>query len=111
MSCFYNFQKEGFFVECGAFDGEKESNSLFFERDLAWNGLLIEADPHHYKTLKGKHRKAFTSNTCLSTVSYPVLVSYIYITYGCFQKKKMHPKCDIGGQISKLLYHYLFTSF
>ena len=23
-------------------------------------------------------------------------------------KKKMHPKCDIGGQISKLLYHYLF---
>ena len=22
--------------------------------------------------------------------------------------KKMHPKCDIGGQISKLLYHYLF---
>ena len=21
--------------------------------------------------------------------------------------KKMHPKCDIGGQISKLLYHYL----
>ena len=21
---------------------------------------------------------------------------------------KMHPKCDIGGQISKLLYHYLF---
>ena len=22
--------------------------------------------------------------------------------------KKMHPKCDIGGQISKLLYHYPF---
>ena len=21
---------------------------------------------------------------------------------------KMHPKCDIGGKISKLLYHYLF---
>ena len=21
---------------------------------------------------------------------------------------KMHPKCDIEGQISKLLYHYLF---
>ena len=21
---------------------------------------------------------------------------------------RMHPKCDIGGQISKLLYHYLF---
>ena len=23
-------------------------------------------------------------------------------------KKKMQPKCDIGGQISKVLYHYIF---
>ena len=80
MKSFY-FQEGGFFVECGAFNGEIESNSLFFERERAWKGLLIEADPNHYTALKGKNRKAFTSNTCLSTVPYPVRVSFIFKTF------------------------------
>ena len=80
VKSFY-FQEGGFFVECGAFDGEIESNSLFFERERAWNGLLIEADPNQYTTLKGKNRKAFTSNTCLSTVPYPVRVSFIFKSF------------------------------
>ena len=77
----FYFQEGGFFVECGAFNGEIESNSLFFERERAWKGLLIEADPNHYTALKGKNRKAFTSNTCLSTVPYPVRVSFIFKTF------------------------------
>ena len=39
------FQRDGFFVECGAFDGETRSNTLNLERDLGWTGVLIEADP------------------------------------------------------------------
>ena len=46
------FQTGGFFVECGGFDGETSSNSLFFEKDRNWTGLLIEADPGLYKKLK-----------------------------------------------------------
>ena len=80
IKAFY-FQEGGFFVECGAFNGEIESNSLFFERERAWKGLLIEADPNQYTALKGKNRKAFTSNTCLSTVPYPVRVSFIFKTF------------------------------
>ena len=38
-------QKNGFFVECGAFDGETRSNTLILEEELEWNGILIEADP------------------------------------------------------------------
>ena len=39
------FQREGFFVECGAYDGETRSNTLNLERELGWSGVLIEADP------------------------------------------------------------------
>ena len=38
-------QKNGFFVECGALDGETRSNTLILEEELEWNGILIEADP------------------------------------------------------------------
>jgi hypothetical protein len=31
-------------VECGAGDGETLSNTLFMERKLKWQGVLIEAD-------------------------------------------------------------------
>jgi hypothetical protein len=36
---------KGFFVECGALDGELRSNTLTLERDHGWRGVLIEADP------------------------------------------------------------------
>lgn len=34
-------QKSGFFVEAGAYDGERISNSLFFEKEKGWQGLLV----------------------------------------------------------------------
>ena len=41
------FQTGGFFVECGALDGELRSNTLTLERDYGWRGVLIEADPEN----------------------------------------------------------------
>ncbi|XP_076071786.1 uncharacterized protein LOC143043283 [Mytilus galloprovincialis] len=71
-----NFKKGGFFVECGALDGETRSNTLIFERLRSWNGLLIEADPSNYKLVKKKNRKAFTINACLSVYPYPVKMQF-----------------------------------
>ncbi len=59
-------QEAGFFVEIGAGDGERYSNSLFFERDWGWNGLLIEANPDSFAELMRKNRKAYTMNACAS---------------------------------------------
>ncbi|XP_069195108.1 protein Star-like [Procambarus clarkii] len=56
----------GFFVEVGAVDGEFLSNTLFFERNRNWTGLLIEAFPHTYQELLQKHRKAYSVNTALA---------------------------------------------
>jgi FkbM family methyltransferase len=36
-------------VELGAFDGKEESNSMFFDRCLGWQGLLIEAQSQSYQ--------------------------------------------------------------
>ncbi len=38
-------KRDGFFIECGALDGETRSNTLILERQLGWEGVLIEADP------------------------------------------------------------------
>ena len=38
-------QRNGFFIECGALDGETRSNTLILEEELDWSGILIDADP------------------------------------------------------------------
>jgi FkbM family methyltransferase len=41
-------KRNGVFVEFGALDGLLHSNSLYFEREHGWTGLLIEANPDLY---------------------------------------------------------------
>ncbi|KAK4310868.1 hypothetical protein Pmani_017601 [Petrolisthes manimaculis] len=65
-------QRGGFFVEAGAFDGEKGSNTLWLEKHQNWTGLLVEPDPYNFQKLVHKQRKAWASNTCLSPHPYPI---------------------------------------
>ncbi|XP_065351453.1 uncharacterized protein LOC135946905 isoform X1 [Cloeon dipterum] len=67
----------GFFVECGALDGETRSNSLYFERFLEWEGLLVEADPLNFEQVIQKRRKAWLAPTCLSLERRPQLVNFM----------------------------------
>jgi len=67
-------RRNGFFVECGAADGETFSNSLFFELQRNWTGLLIEANPAYHRALLDKNRRAYVLQTCLSTERRPVTV-------------------------------------
>jgi hypothetical protein len=38
-------QKNGFFIEAGADEGEFLSNTLYFELKRGWTGLLVEPNP------------------------------------------------------------------
>jgi len=58
-------RKGGFFIEAGGFDGEAHSNSLFFELERGWNGILIEPIPGNFKVLKSKNRKVYSINACI----------------------------------------------
>lgn len=69
-------KRNGFFVECGALDGEIRSNTLYFERYNNWTGLLIEADPLNFAEMVKKNRRAWLSPACLSVHSYPEVVSF-----------------------------------
>lgn len=61
-----NGKRNGFFVEAGGFDGETYSNSLFFELERGWNGVLIEPLPRQFRKLKAKNRKCFAINVCIA---------------------------------------------
>ena len=67
-------RRNGFFVECGAYDGEFLSNSLFFELHRNWTGLLIEADPVYYRALLTKNRRAYLLLACLSNKARPAVL-------------------------------------
>ena len=69
-------RQRGFFVECGAADGETLSNSLFFEIERNWTGLLIEANPDYHRALLRKNRRAYVLRSCLSAERQPATVRF-----------------------------------
>ena len=69
-------KKNGFFIEAGAYDGEKYSNTLLFETTLNWNGILIEPNPKYFEDLLNKNRKAYAIKTCLSTKAQVTEVTF-----------------------------------
>jgi len=48
---FFQDRKEGFFIECGANTGFGHSICHFFEMELGWTGINIEANPYCYEAL------------------------------------------------------------
>ena len=70
---FKNQLSNGFFLEAGATDGEQWSNTLFFEMERNWTGLLIEPLPFD---LMSKNRKAHIAPVCLSTKTIPEIANF-----------------------------------
>ncbi|RXG51209.1 Protein Star, partial [Armadillidium vulgare] len=68
--------RNGFFIECGALDGETRSNSLIFEKRYGWEGVLIEGDPKNFRLVLEKNRKVWSVPACLSTLAYPNAVMF-----------------------------------
>nr|CAH0103423.1 unnamed protein product [Daphnia galeata] len=95
-------QTNGFFVECGALDGEFMSNTIDLERKFNWAGILIEANPITFQKLISRNRKAHTVPICLSfrAFSNSSIFFYIHVT---FQPKSGDPgKSHIEGEAKTL---------
>jgi FkbM family methyltransferase len=56
----------GSFIECGAFDGVIDSNTLFFYKNLNWTGFNIEPVPHVYYHLNNNRPRDINLNMALS---------------------------------------------
>ena len=62
--------KNGVFVDVGAHDGVKVSNTLTFEKYYNWSGICIEALPDIYNELK-RNRSCVCLNYAISTDAKP----------------------------------------
>ena len=85
----YNHTKtEGFFIEAGAVDGERLSNTIFLELERQWTGLLVEPNPELYEILLTRKRKVWSIGHCLSMSPRPenVLFDAVDIFGGILQK-------------------------
>lgn len=54
------------FVEVGALDGLLHSNTLFFERELQWRGILVEPNPVAFALLTRNRPNCYTENAAIS---------------------------------------------
>ncbi|RNA03115.1 Star [Brachionus plicatilis] len=78
-----NGKRSGFIVEAGAFDGETFSNSLFFEKERDFSGILIEPLPLSYERLLEKNRKFYSINACIAQ-KVPTVAKFKMFKAGAF---------------------------
>lgn len=61
-----NYKENGIFIDIGAWDGIRYSNSYFFEKNRNWTGVCVEPLPCEYKKLVN-NRKCTCLNLAIST--------------------------------------------
>lgn len=64
---FFKNKRNGFFIECGAFDGIIESSGKVFEESLGWSCINIEAHPGLFKRLKDNRPDSTNLNYALTS--------------------------------------------
>ncbi|MFT0861688.1 FkbM family methyltransferase [Ancylobacter sp. G4_0304] len=62
------YKRGGFFVEFGATDGVKLSNSYLLETEYGWNGICAEPNPELFRQLQ-QNRSCITSPACIGGVT------------------------------------------
>ena len=105
-------KRQRFFIEAGAFDGARISNSLFLEMKHNWTGILVEPDPNAFQMMKGNQNwVAFANRSILTSqqINYyyswhlNLLVFFLLTIWLHFCVFRSEPKCLAASQL--LLYN------
>ncbi|MEF2230470.1 MAG: FkbM family methyltransferase [Pseudodesulfovibrio sp.] len=67
----YIGRKDGFFIECGANNGYFQSNTFYYEYQLGWKGILVEAIPELAAVCAYQRLNARVYNCGLVSTEYP----------------------------------------
>lgn len=95
-------KRGGFFIEAGACDGLRLSNSAFLENHLGWHGVLVEPGKFWHRKLK-ENRKALIDFRALWHTSGCKLIfnepsSKEVSTLDQFSKIDFHENLRVGGE-------------
>lgn len=76
---YLNF-KDGFYIECGAYNGVDQSNTWYLEKSLNWKGILIEPSKKTFNELIiNRGPKNFFENVALVSENYLKNNNKIYL--------------------------------
>ena len=62
-----NYKRKGYFVEIGAIDGIKFSNTYLLEKEFGWRGIVVEPNPVYKKEIR-KNRKCSVDYRAIDNV-------------------------------------------
>jgi len=91
----------GFFVELGANDGVAQSNSLYFEQQRGWKGVLVEPSPHNFiqcKLNRGSQNFIF----CNACVDFNYKERYVDIEYANLMTVSKSLELDLNSASSHI---------
>jgi FkbM family methyltransferase len=89
---------DGFFVELGANDGIAQSNTLYFERERRWRGVLIEPILHNFLKCK-QNRSAENRFYCAACVSSTYDKPYVELIYANLMTAPSGVESDIADPV------------
>jgi FkbM family methyltransferase len=70
---FYNYKKNGYFIEIGANDGIEFSNTYLLEKDYDWKGICVEPLPDVFNKLKINRPNSICINKAVFNQSNKIL--------------------------------------
>jgi FkbM family methyltransferase len=85
----------GYFIELGANDGVSQSNTLYFEKNRNWRGILIEPTPHNY-LLCLKNRSPENQFFCNACVSDDYTEKFVEILFSNLMSTPIGVESDIA---------------
>jgi len=72
---YFDHKRDGYYVEIGAFNGVKMSNTYFFEQQ-GWRGLLVEADPDLAEQCRSARPHSTVVNCAVVAPGSPAIVKF-----------------------------------
>ena len=90
----YLRHRNGFYVELGANDGTTYSNTLYFEKNKDWRGVLIEPIPHNYLNCLD-NRSENNLIFCGACVSFEYKERFVEIAYSNMMSSAIGLESDV----------------
>jgi FkbM family methyltransferase len=87
----------GYYVELGANDGRFSSNTLYFEGNKDWRGVLVEAVPHLFLECR-RNRSTRNHIVCAACVSFDYKDEFVKMIYSNSMSVPLNVESDIGDR-------------